>query len=249
MEDRTQAIRNDEVRRDFVANVSHELKTPLTVIRGHSETLLDETLPPDLRRTFARAVRTNADRLHRILEDLLDLSRIESGGWRPNPEVLRLEELVREAWHPFAAEAEERNVAFRGDVSPEAEDVAVDPGAIRQVFSNLFSNALRHTPDGGEIRVRARGAMVLAVTPYLAHSTARCRMKLMPAPLPAATGRGTLTPVWGPRNREVTPWPDSTDVQRFLPASSSPARTASRSPTSTSSSPASGRSRPTMSRR
>jgi two-component system, OmpR family, phosphate regulon sensor histidine kinase PhoR len=148
--------RLEGVRRDFVANVSHELKTPLTVIRGHSETLLDEDLPPDLRRKFAEAVRANADRLQSIVDDLLDLSRIESGGWKPEPEALELEPAAREAWQGFVPDAEEKGVGFEVEVAPDAARVRADPGALRQVLSNLFSNALRYTPKGGRIGVRAR---------------------------------------------------------------------------------------------
>jgi two-component system, OmpR family, phosphate regulon sensor histidine kinase PhoR len=148
--------RLEGVRRDFVANVSHELKTPLTVIRGHSETLLDEQLPSELRLKFAEAVRANADRLQAIVDDLLDLSRIESGGWKPQPETLEVEAAAREAWQGFAPEAEARTIDFEVSVSPAELRIWADPGAVRQVLSNLFSNALRYTPDGGRITVAAR---------------------------------------------------------------------------------------------
>jgi two-component system, OmpR family, phosphate regulon sensor histidine kinase PhoR len=148
--------RLEGVRRDFVANVSHELKTPLTVIRGHSETLLDEELPVELRLKFAEAVRSNADRLQNIVDDLLDLSRIESGGWKPESEPVDLEGAAREAWQGFAPEAETRGITFDVAVNRDAGRVWADPGALRQVLSNLFSNALRYTHDGGRIGVRAR---------------------------------------------------------------------------------------------
>ena len=152
----TELRRLEGVRRDFVANVSHELKTPLTVIRGHSETLVDDALLPELRRKFAEAVRANADRLQNIVDDLLDLSRIESGGWKPAPEALELDRAAREAWQGFAPEAQSRGVAFRLDLESTASRVRADPGAVRQVLSNLFSNALRYTPEGGHIQVRSR---------------------------------------------------------------------------------------------
>ena len=144
------------VRKDFVANVSHELKTPLTVIRGHSETLLDDELPPEMRRKFAEAVRTNADRLQNIVDDLLDLSRIESGGWKPQPEPIEVDAAAREAWQAFAPQAESRDVEFEVDPSPDATHVRADPGALRQIFSNLLSNAFRYTPAGGRIQVRSK---------------------------------------------------------------------------------------------
>jgi two-component system phosphate regulon sensor histidine kinase PhoR len=148
--------RLEEARRDFVANASHELKTPLTAIRGYSETLLDEALPPELRRSFAETVRANAERLQRIVDDLLDLSRLESGGWRADPEVLAVEEAAREAWAPFAEHAARKGVEFEVRLGPGCEMVYADPSGVRQIFTNLFSNALRYTHPEGRIEVSAR---------------------------------------------------------------------------------------------
>jgi len=148
--------RLEEVRRDFVANASHELKTPLTAIRGYAETLLDEGLPAPLRRQFTETVRAHAERLQRIVDDLLDLSRLESGGWRVEPEILAVEEAAREAWAPFEEKAVEKGVEFEVSLGPGCELVRADPAALRQILDNLFSNALRHTPSGGRIEVSAR---------------------------------------------------------------------------------------------
>jgi two-component system phosphate regulon sensor histidine kinase PhoR len=150
--------RLEGVRRDFVANASHELKTPLTAIRGYSETLLDPDLPPELARRFAAVVHANAERLQRIVDDLLDLSRLESGRWQPEPEPLSLAEADAEAWAPFAADAEAADVRHTRSLEEGAERVSADPGALRQVLVNLYSNALRHTPRGGEVRLLARPA-------------------------------------------------------------------------------------------
>jgi len=73
------------VRRDFVANVSHELKTPLTAIRGFAETLVSELSSARSTRSSPTPIRSNAERMHRLVDDLLDLSKIESGGWKPTP--------------------------------------------------------------------------------------------------------------------------------------------------------------------
>ena len=148
--------RLEDVRRDFVANASHELKTPLTAIRGFSETLLDPDLPAPLRRQFAETVKQNADRLQRIVDDLLDLSRLESGGWRVQPEIVSVCDMAREAWSAFADAAGRKGVRFGMEVAPEAEYVLADPSGLRQVLTNLFGNALRYTPPEGEITVRAR---------------------------------------------------------------------------------------------
>ncbi|MGI9190286.1 MAG: ATP-binding protein, partial [Longimicrobiaceae bacterium] len=147
--------RLEDVRRDFVANASHELKTPLTVLRGYLETLEDENLPAALRKQFLETLKANADRLQRVVEDLLDLSRIESGGWRVEPVALSLATVARESWTEFAERADAGEVEFHCDVNPEILRVAADPAALRQVFCNLYDNALRYTPPGGAVTVTA----------------------------------------------------------------------------------------------
>ena len=146
------------MRRDFVANASHELKTPLTAIRGFSETLLDPGLPPELRARFAATVKDNADRLQRIIDDLLDLSRIESGGYRVESEVVSVHDAACEAWAPFAPDAAAKQASLEVRMPHEAEYVWADAAALRQVLSNLFGNALRYVPEGGRIEVTAHPA-------------------------------------------------------------------------------------------
>lgn len=156
--DLTELRRLEGVRRDFVANASHELKTPLTSIRGYAETLLDEGLDPELRRRFLGRLRHNSERLHRIVDDLLDLSRLESGGWRPELEPVDIERAAESAWESFEERAEQKGVEFR--VEPGwPRPVPADRVAIQQIFSNLFDNALRHTPADGRITVLATAAV------------------------------------------------------------------------------------------
>jgi two-component system phosphate regulon sensor histidine kinase PhoR len=147
--------RLEDVRRDFVANASHELKTPLTAIRGFAETLLDPDLPPPLRAQFTETVKANADRLQRIVDDLLDLSRIETGGWRVQPEIVSIAEIAGEAWDALADAAERKQARVEVNVPPECEFVDADPSALRQIFSNLFGNSLRYIPEGGVVELGA----------------------------------------------------------------------------------------------
>ena len=147
--------RLEDVRRDFVANASHELKTPLTAIRGFAETLQDPHLPPELRAQFTQTVKANADRLQRIVDDLLDLSRIETGGWRVEPEIVSVAEMGREAWAGLQGAAERKGARFTVSVPAECEFVDADPSALRQIFSNLFGNSLRYIPEGGEVELSA----------------------------------------------------------------------------------------------
>jgi two-component system phosphate regulon sensor histidine kinase PhoR len=155
LSDVTNLRRLETIRRDFVANVSHELKTPLTAIAGYAETLAAESR--DAQATgFAQTIVENARRMQRLVDDLLDLSRIESGAWEPEPRRLDVDAAAREAWRAFAERAASRQIAFES--ATNAASINSDPEALRQIFTNLFDNALRHTPQGGRIRVAAQRA-------------------------------------------------------------------------------------------
>ena len=90
LHDLTQLRRLESMRRDFVANVSHELKTPLTSISGYAETLLSDNLEPDISRRFVATIAGNARRMQRLVDDLLDLARLEAGSWQPEPEPINV---------------------------------------------------------------------------------------------------------------------------------------------------------------
>jgi PAS domain S-box-containing protein len=156
LHDVSELRRLETVRRDFVANVSHELKTPLTSISGYAETLVNE--PPDAgtTRRFLDVILANARRMQRLVDGLLDLSRIESGGWRPEPVTLDAGPVAREVWSLLSARAGERQVQFETSIGKGAEQLRADPDAFRQVLSNLFDNALRHSSVGGRVTLRTR---------------------------------------------------------------------------------------------
>jgi two-component system phosphate regulon sensor histidine kinase PhoR len=154
LRDVSQLRRLEAVRRDFVANVSHELKTPLTSIAGYAETLAQET-PPGQPRQFADTIVHNARRMQRLVDDLLDLSRIESGGWRPQPEELELGRAIQDAWEAVVEAARHRGVTVAASPETAQQRVWADAEALHQVFINLFDNAIRHTPAGGRITVAA----------------------------------------------------------------------------------------------
>jgi two-component system phosphate regulon sensor histidine kinase PhoR len=154
--DLTPLRRLETVRSDFVANVSHELKTPLTVIGGFAETLGDDDgLDPEVRRQFASAILSNTRRMQRIVDDLLDLSRIESGGWTPNPSSIDIASLAAEVLTGVRDRASAKNVSLRANIEPAAQVIEADPTALRQVLTNLVDNAVRHT-SAGEVVVEAR---------------------------------------------------------------------------------------------
>jgi signal transduction histidine kinase len=155
LRDVTDLRRLEAMRRDFVANVSHELKTPLTSIAGYAETLAGEGTLGTQAREFAGTILNNARRMQHLVDDLLDLSRIESGGWRPQRRAVDVKGVARDAWASFADEATRRNLRFDIQVAPDATPLAGDPAALHQILSNLLENAVRHTPDGGRVEVGA----------------------------------------------------------------------------------------------
>lgn len=156
MRDVTASRRLEATRRDFVANVSHELKTPLTVISGFAETLLDEDEEPAQRRRFAEAIQASAHRMHRMVDDLLDLSRIESGGWKPAPTALDASAIVGDTLLPYRPAAEQKGITLDVEIAPDVQTVSADATALRQVVSNLVDNAIRHTAAGGSVTAFAR---------------------------------------------------------------------------------------------
>ncbi|MCU0626732.1 MAG: ATP-binding protein [Gemmatimonadaceae bacterium] len=165
--DLTPIRRMEQVRRDFVANVSHELRTPLTIVGGYAETMVgDDDLGAANRRRFADTILANTRRMQRIVDDLLDLSRIESGGWRPNPTWCTVADLAADVMANVRDAAQAREVAVRADIAPDAMTVWADPTGLRQVVGNLVENAVRHT-RGGSVTIVARREgeeLVLAVT-------------------------------------------------------------------------------------
>jgi len=154
LHDVTDIKRLEAVRRDFVANVSHELKTPLTVIRGYAETLAAEDVPAGVRRDFLGKVLANARRMQQLVDDLLDLSRIESRSWSPRPERVPLAPLVEDVWATLAPRAEAVDLGFTASIDPGLA-VFADPQAARQVLLNVLDNSVRYTLPGGTIAVTA----------------------------------------------------------------------------------------------
>jgi two-component system, OmpR family, phosphate regulon sensor histidine kinase PhoR len=164
--DLTEMRRLEAVRRDFVANVSHELKTPLTSISGYAETLLGEPPDPETARRFTTTILNNARRMQRLVDDLLDLSRIEAGRWQPKLTPVDVGAVARESWMALAGRADTLQVSFDVQVEPGAELLCADLDALRQILTNLLDNSLRYTQAGGRITctsTRRDGGIALAV--------------------------------------------------------------------------------------
>ena len=166
LHDVTEIRKLEAVRRDFVANVSHELRTPLTSICGYAETLLTDRPDDATTRRFLETILSNGRRMQRLVDDLLDLSRIESGRWQPVPVALDPAAAAREVWASLGDRTGARPVEFAIDAAPDAPELRADPDALRQILTNLLDNSLRHTPPGGTITCRIRredGGVALSV--------------------------------------------------------------------------------------
>lgn len=156
----------EAVRRDFITNASHELKTPLTAISGFAETLLDEDADPDARRRFGEIILANAQRMQALVDHLLDLARAESAEWRPEPETIDVVRATEGVWAPLSESRPGKRIEIRHAIGPEAGTVWADPEALRQILGNLLDNAIRYTPPGGRITlatVREKGGVALRV--------------------------------------------------------------------------------------
>ena len=153
--DLTDMRRLEAMRRDFVANVSHELKTPLTSISGYAETLLSDSPDPETTRRFLSTIVSNARRMQRLVDNLLDLARLEAGHWQPEREPVDIAEAAEETWATLSDRPGARAVEFGVEVSNGAAIAHADADAVRQVLTNLMDNSLRYTPTGGRIVCRA----------------------------------------------------------------------------------------------
>jgi two-component system phosphate regulon sensor histidine kinase PhoR len=152
--DVTDLRRLETLRRDFVANVSHELRTPVAAVRSAAETLRGAMQKdPVAALGFVDIIERNADRLHRLFEDLLDLSRIESRELSLSPEPVELGDALRHAAGLFQERAEKKRLALA--VEADGLTAQADRRALEQVLSNLLDNAIKYCPEGARIRVRA----------------------------------------------------------------------------------------------
>ncbi len=147
--------RMNRTMRDLLANVSHELRTPLTSIEGFSAAIVDGTLStPDQFREAGRIIGEEAERMQRLVEDLLYLSKIESGQVSIDRTRLDLPEVLRSCVRQVQPQSESAGVAIEVDTRPVPK-VLADEHRIQQVFVNLLDNAVKHTPRNGRIQVRA----------------------------------------------------------------------------------------------
>ena len=155
--DVTEQRRSEQARREFVANVSHELRTPLTNIKSYAETVIaaGDELPPELHNNFMGVIVSEADRMTRIVQDLLTLSKIDYGKMEMNVSRFSFSKAVRSVYEAVALNAESHGHTLTFSCEENMPDVDGDRERIEQVIMNIVSNAIKYTPDGGKIAITA----------------------------------------------------------------------------------------------
>lgn len=160
--------KTDQLRRELVSNVSHDLRTPLASMHGYVETLLikNDELSPEKRREYLEIARKHTQRLGELIGDLFELSKLDSASIHPSLEAFSLAELLHDTVHEFGLDAERRNINLTIEAPDDPSIVHADIGLVQRVLENLIRNALKFTPDGGKINIRLDkkpGAVAVAI--------------------------------------------------------------------------------------
>jgi two-component system, OmpR family, phosphate regulon sensor histidine kinase PhoR len=159
IDDQSRLKRLESLRRDFVANVSHELKTPLAAIKGYVETMLDDPhMPVATRDRFMERVRQQTGRLATLVSDLLTLSRLDDDLGMRSEDPCDLVQVLRDTFRDLAPIAERREILLETDIPTEPVLIRADRESLRQMAGNLVDNALKYTPERGTVTVRLRVA-------------------------------------------------------------------------------------------
>jgi signal transduction histidine kinase len=149
------ALQNlEEMRRGFIANVSHELRTPMTSVRGFVEGILDGTIPQEKHREYLMVVRDEVNRLNRLVNDLLDLAKLEAGEMKLTLRNFDINELIRRCIIKLEALITEKDISIEADFEDEEILVNADSDAIERVVINLLHNAIKFTPEKGKIHFK-----------------------------------------------------------------------------------------------
>ncbi len=152
--DVTQQVKTEQMRREFVANVSHELRTPLTNIRSYAETLADAgDLPEDMKQDFLKVILNESDRMTHIVKDLLTLSKLDSESENLNITQFSFERMLSDVYDAVKMEAKRRKHRLVLDIKNTLPYILADRDRLLQVMMNIVSNAIKYTPDNGEITI------------------------------------------------------------------------------------------------
>ena len=147
----------DTLRRDLIAWTSHDLRTPLTSIRVVVEALADSVIDdPDTIQRYLNSIRSDASSLSSLIDDLFELAQLDAGGLTFDKVPVSLSDLISDVLERMRALADRHRVRLSGQVSPQVDPVTIDPQKIERVLVNLIGNAIRHTPEGGQVTIEAQ---------------------------------------------------------------------------------------------
>jgi two-component system sensor histidine kinase VicK len=156
LQDITEQEQHEDARREFVANVSHELRTPLTTMKSYLEALDDGAIEdPSLAHRFVGVMRNETERMIRLVGDLLHLSRLDSRISLVSKEPTNVLDMLEEVADRFSFQLDQKDISIQISVAPGIREVLLDRDQIDQVLDNLVSNAIKYTPEGGAIAIRA----------------------------------------------------------------------------------------------
>ncbi|MDG0793623.1 ATP-binding protein [Cohnella ginsengisoli] len=144
--------RSERLRKELVANISHELKTPLGIVKGFAEGLQDG-VAADKRERYLSLIVTETDRMNALIMDMLELSRYEVRAVQLHPEAISLTSLIQKALRSFSGQLEEKGLRLEANAIGEAWQVDADSKRIEQVLMNLLSNSIRHAAEGGKLAI------------------------------------------------------------------------------------------------
>ncbi|MGM9927689.1 MAG: ATP-binding protein [Bacillus sp. (in: firmicutes)] len=154
LRDMTETRKLEKMKNDFIANVSHELRTPISMLQGYSEVIIDDVAETEEeKKEMAKIIYDESLRMGRLVNELLDLARMEAGHLSLNCEKVNTKNYLFRITSKFSALAREKNITIITQIEDEELEWNLDPDRIEQVLTNLIDNAMRHTPSGGSITV------------------------------------------------------------------------------------------------
>jgi len=155
LRDMTEERLHDKLRKDFIANVSHELRTPISMLQGYSEAIVDDIAGnEEEKKELAQIIHDESLRMGRLVNELLDIARMEAGHIQLNLEPLEIEDFTNRIVRKFQGVARDHDVELIGDIHPINQIVYADTDRVEQILTNLIDNAIRHTPDQGVVTLR-----------------------------------------------------------------------------------------------
>lgn len=158
LRDMTEERRLDKLREDFIANVSHELRTPIAMLQGYSEAIMDDIASSEEeRKELTKVIYDESLRMGRLVNELLDLARMQSGNITLNKETVDFDSLVERVIRKFQGVAKENQITLTATKEEDIGEIYLDSDRIEQVFTNLIDNAIRHTDENGKVEVHVTG--------------------------------------------------------------------------------------------